>query len=231
MLNFRPENWVIYAGLLVAVFALEGCSTVRTTQPPETATEQLLISTAVDHAVARLNLKITPGTKVFVDAQYFRAPLYSQYAIASVRNRLLQLGARLVNNRKKSNVVVELRSGAQSINHHQLLIGVPAIPIPVPLVGIVTTPELALFEENRQVGIAKMAIASYKRNGALIASTGALYGTSHDTHWTVLLAFSWTTQNIMQKAGKKSAAFSRRLPLARSDGEVARSHLAVDPGG
>lgn len=171
----------MYAGLLVVVFALEGWSTVRTTQPPETATEQLLISTAVDHAVARLNLKITPGTKVFVDAQYFRAPLYSQYAIASVRNRLLQLWARLVNNRKRANVVVELRSGGQSINHHQLLIGVPAIPIPVPLVGIVATPELALFEENRQVGIAKMAITSYKRNGALIASTGALYGTSHDT--------------------------------------------------
>ena len=171
----------MYAGLLVVVFALEGWSTVRTTQPPETATEQLLISTDVDHAVARLNLKITPGTKVFVDAQYFRAPLYSQYAIASVRNRLLQLWARLVNNRKRANVVVELRSGGQSINHHQLLIGVPAIPTPVPLVGIVATPELALFEENRQVGIAKMAITSYKRNGALIASTGALYGTSHDT--------------------------------------------------
>lgn len=199
MLNCRPRICVLYAGLLAVVFALAGCSTARTTQPPETATEQLLISTAVDHAVARLNLKIAPGTKVFADAQYFRAPLYSQYAIASVRNRLLQLGARLVSNRKNSNMVVELRSGAQSINHHQLLIGVPAIPIPVPLVGIVTTPELALFEENRQVGIAKMAITSYNRNGVLSASTGPLYGTSHDTHWTILLAFSWTTQNIMPK--------------------------------
>lgn len=203
MLNSRRNFWFFSAGAMIAALALGGCATTRITQPPETATEQLLISTAIDHAVAHLDLKIEPGTKVFVNSQYFHAPLYSDYAIACVRDRLLHLGARLVNSPKDANMVIELRSGAQSINHHKLLIGVPAIPIPVPLVGIVTTPEIALFEKNQQIGIAKIGISAYGKRGALAASMAPLYGTSHDTHWIALLAISWTTQNIMPDSTRK----------------------------
>lgn len=182
------------------MLALGGCTTTRTTQPSQTATEQLLISTAVAHAVAHLDLKIAPGTKVFVNTKYFHAPLYSKYAVASVRNRLLHLGARLVKSSKHADMVVELRSGAQSINHNDLLFGLPKIPIPIPLAGTVTTPKIALFEENQQKGIAKIGITTYGKNGELNASTAPLYGTSHDTHWTALLAISWKTQDIMPKS-------------------------------
>jgi hypothetical protein len=194
-------EWARWA-MLAAMIGLAGCTTERLTEPGNTATEQLLISTAVDHAVARLDPEIPPGTKVFVDDQYFGsepgdAALYAKYAVASIRDHLLREGVRLVDDRKTADMVAELRMGGQSIDHSDLLIGLPAIPVPIPLAGTVTTPKVALFEDDRQTGIAKLAITAYDREGALTASTGPVYGKSDKTHWTVLLFISWTTQDLL----------------------------------
>jgi hypothetical protein len=104
---------------LTAVLALAGCTTVRSTEPNQTATEQLLITTAIDHAAAELKPAIPTGSKVFVDPQYFDAAgdsaPYPKYAMGAVRDELLQEGAHLVADRKSADIVVEPRSGAQSI--------------------------------------------------------------------------------------------------------------------
>ncbi|MGO8921221.1 MAG: DUF6655 family protein [Stellaceae bacterium] len=178
---------------------LAGCSTIRLTEPGQTANEQLLISVAVDHAVAQLNPAIPAGTKVFVDAQYFDSDpaLYTKYAVASIRDRLLQQGAQLVDDRKSADMVAELRTGGQSINHDDFLIGLPAIPIPIPLTGTVTTPKIPLFENDKQTGIAKLAMTAYGKDGALTASTGPVYGASNLTHDVVLLFISWTSQDLL----------------------------------
>lgn len=193
---------------LVAVVALNGCTTDRLTEPGQTATEQLLISTAVDHAVARLDPAIPVGTKVFVNSQYVDtapgdAALYTKYFVASVRDLLLRHGARLVDDRKSADMVAELRTGGQSIDHHDFLIGIPAIPIPIPLVGTVTTPKIALFDHDRQTGIAKMAVTAVAKDGALAASTGPTYGSSDKTDFTLLLFISWTDQDLLPPSETK----------------------------
>ncbi|MEJ0068353.1 MAG: DUF6655 family protein [Pseudomonadota bacterium] len=195
--NARRARLVASALML----ALAGCTTDRLTEPGQTATEQLLISTAVDRAVDQLNPTIPAGTTVFVDAQYFDnapgdAALYTKYAVASIRDRLLHQGARLVDDRKAADMIAELRTGGQSVDHHDFLIGVPAIPIPIPLAGTVTTPKLSLFETDRQTGIAKLAITAFGKDGALTASTGPIYGKSDLTHKVVFLFFAWTHQDI-----------------------------------
>jgi hypothetical protein len=76
--------------------------------------------------------------------------------------------------------------------------GLPTIPVPIPLTGTVQTPELALFKRDNQRGIAKLALTVYgAKSGTLAGSTGAVYGDSDDTRWTVLLVFGWDTQNIL----------------------------------
>lgn len=192
-------------GALVASLALAGCTTDRLTEPGQAATEQLLISTAVDRAVGELEPTIPAGTKVFVDAQYFDnapgdAALYSKYAIASIRDRLLQRGAHLVDDRKAADMIAEVRTGGQSIDHHDFLVGIPSIPLPIPLAGTLVTPKIALFEKDRQRGIAKLAITAMDRNGALAASTGPTYGGSDHTSWTVLVMFSWKDKDVRPEA-------------------------------
>jgi hypothetical protein len=207
--RYRALAWRALLPAL-ATLALAGCSTARLTEPAQTATEQLLVTTAVDHAVGALKPPITPGSKVFVDAQFFDsdgAIVLPKYTIGAVRDLVLRSGSDLVDDRKAADQIVELRDGTQSIDHHGFLIGLPSIPIPIPAVGSMTTPEIALFKRDRQKGVSKIALTVYDaKSGALAGSTGAVYGTSQDTSWTVLLLISWDTDDISPPEEPKPAS-------------------------
>jgi hypothetical protein len=189
---------------LAAAFLLAGCTTDRITEPYQTASEQLLVTTAVDHAIDNLKLPIARGSKVYVDPRFFDVDpsgnnvIMSRYTIGAVRDLVLRAGGDLVDNRKTADLIVEMRNGGQSIDHKTFLVGLPTIPVPIPLTGTVQTPELALFKRDNQRGISKIALTIYgTKSGALVGSTGPIYGDAHDTSWTVLLVFGWDKQNIL----------------------------------
>jgi hypothetical protein len=199
---------ILAALSMLAALCLGGCASQRDTQPTRTANEELLISTATDHAAEQLKLQIPPGTKVFVDASNFggtdsREVFDGRYAIGTLRDRLLKNGVKLVADRGGAEMVVEARSGSLSINQHALLVGLPAVPIPIPLAGTVTTPEIALFKRSEEQGIAKFATTAYDaKDGTLKDSSGAAYGFSHQTEWVVLLFISWTRSDLIPEDAK-----------------------------
>ncbi|HZD24956.1 MAG TPA: DUF6655 family protein [Alphaproteobacteria bacterium] len=185
--------------ILAALLALAACSTERETDPPRTATEQLLISRAADRAITRLNLPIPPGTKVFVDASNFQS-IDSGYAIGAIKDRLLRDGAKLVDDKKAAQTVVEIRSGALSIDNQADLVGVPRTKLPIPLAGDLTIPEIAIYKERLRQGVAKLAATAYDaKDGALEGSTGSEYGFSHEKEWTVLFAVSWKRDDLLPR--------------------------------
>ncbi len=190
--------------LLAAALLLTGCTTNRVTEPYQTATEQLIVSSAVDHAIDNLKPPIPRGSKVYVDATLFDGDtggndvVLPRYTIGAVRDLILRNGGDLVDDHNAADLIVELRNGGQAIDHKTLFVGVPTIPVPIPFAGTVQTPELALFKSDNQHGISKLALTVYAaKSGTLAGSTGAIYGDSDDTRWTVLLIFGWDTQNIM----------------------------------
>ena len=179
--------------------AVSACTTVRETSPPRTATEELLISTAADRAADRLSPAIPGGTKVFVDASYLDGTDV-KYATAAIRDRLLKLGAHLVVDRKSADMVVELRSGALSIDEHSFLLGIPAFPVPIPLAGTLEFPEIALYKRVERKGIAKFAATGYDANsGALKDSASAQYGLSHHIDWVLLFFIDWHKDDVLPK--------------------------------
>lgn len=181
----------------MAALLLGGCAVTRDTQPPRTATEEMLISAAADRAADALRPHFAPGAKVFVDAQYFDGT-DAKYTIGAIRDRLAQNGARLVADRKSADMVVEIRSGAQSIDQNSLLIGLPSINVPIPLAGQVQTPEVAFFKRAKEVGVSKIAATGYgEKDGAYAMTLGPEYGFSHETKWTVLFFISWMTQDFL----------------------------------
>ena len=189
-------------GRIAAIFfalLLAGCTTVRVTEPPRTATEELLISSAADRAAEKLSADISPRSKVFVDSQYFEGT-DAKYAVAAIRDRLLREGANLTDDRKSADTVIEIRSGAQSINNESTLIGIPSFQIPIPLAGSFTFPEIALYKEEERTGVAKMAMTGYgEKDGKLELSDGPEYGFSHRTKYTVLFFVSWTDDDSIPK--------------------------------
>src|SRR5215475_6107863 len=94
----------------VLLLLLGACTVARESNPPRTATEEMLISTAIDRAVEGLKLDIPKGTSVYVDSSNFDG-YDSKYAVASVAERLLVLGGRLETDRAKADTVVALQAG------------------------------------------------------------------------------------------------------------------------
>lgn len=137
--------------------------------------------------------------KIFVDAQYFDG-IDAKYTISAIRDQLAKDGAHLVADRGAADVVVEIRSGAQSIDDHSFLIGIPSFDVPIPLSGAVKLPEVALFKKAQETGKTKIAMTGYdQKTGTYRFTVGPDYGYSHQTNWTVLLLISWTTDDIYPK--------------------------------
>src|SRR5690348_1502436 len=60
----------LWYGAAAALVLLSGCGTTRMTDTQRTATEQLLISNAIDQSVSRIDVSALAGKRVFLDAQY-----------------------------------------------------------------------------------------------------------------------------------------------------------------
>jgi hypothetical protein len=185
------------AALLCTAMAT-GCATARSTAPARTASEQLLISAAADRAAAQLSLGIPKGTRVFVDTRYFQG--YDDgYSIAAIRAQMMKSGLMIMDDRAQAEAVITVSSGALSTDQKSLLIGLPQLTVPyIPAGNSVTVPEIALFKQAEEKGVAKFVATGYDaKTGKLLATTDPRYGFAHNTNHTVLLFFSWSTGDVI----------------------------------
>jgi len=189
--------------LLLATIALSACTTIRESNPQRTATEELLISTAVDRAIAQVNLKIPAGTKVFVNADQLDGS-DGKYAAGEMKDRLLRNGAHLVDDKGKADAVVEIRSGALSVDDKQTLVGIDTFDAPIPLAGTAKIPQIALYRDKERQGAAKIAAFGYSTaDGKLIDASGPQFGYSHTDEQVLLFFFSWRSSDLPKE--KKSS--------------------------
>lgn len=191
------------APVVACAFVLAACSTQRESEPARTATEQLLFSTAAERAADKLALNLQPGTRVFVDPAYVEGT-DSKYLMSTLRDRVLKRGAALAEGKDKADVVLEPRVGAISVDRDKTLLGIPEMKIPVPLAGPIETPEIALFRKGSRQGVIKVATTAYDaKSGALIQSLEPVVGFANKNDWTVLLFFSWDSNDLMAEPDRK----------------------------
>lgn len=189
----------------LVLLLLAGCSTARETTTARTATEELLVSSAAERAAKALVPGLPTRGSVFIDTTNFEA-LDGKYAISAVQDALLRHGCSLAPKRDGADIVVLLSSGTLAINESESLVGIPALTLPIPLTGAVTTPKVAFFDAERKQGVAKfLATAIDARTGKLILSSGPRIGLSRDTHYTLFLLASWRRQDILPKPGETLA--------------------------
>jgi hypothetical protein len=187
-------GWVSLAGLLGS-----GCLQTRMTEPPRTAVEQLLISTAADRSLQQVPWEMFKGRKVFVDTNYFEA--YDRgYVLGTMRDLLSIHGALLATNIGDAEVVLEPRSGALSTDSSSSLLGVPAIPVPIPFAGTFTSPELPLWKTEKHFSTAKIAVLAYEQKSRKhVYSTGPVVGRAAHKYYKLLGYLSVTRTDIPEK--------------------------------
>jgi hypothetical protein len=188
--------------LTAIAFVIAGCASQSMTNPPRAATEQLLLSTSADRALAAADLNVFIGRKVFLDTTYFDS-YDSAYAIGEIRDALSRAGALLVPDSKSADIILEARSGALSVDSDTSLLGIPTLVIPIPFVGPLQIPELAFYKTEPQNSYAKIALLAYANQSRKhVYSSGPLLGRSYNKYHEILFA-SWITTDIPEKQKTK----------------------------
>lgn len=186
-------------GMLLVAAGCSGCLQTNMTEPPRSAMEQLLLSTAADRALDHADLSALANRRVFVDTNYFES-YDSAYALGTVRDALNRSGALLVRNITNADVVVEPRSGALSIDRADSLIGIPTTAIPIPLAGTLPIPEVALYKSQKQYSTAKIALLAYENpSGRHVYSSGSLVGRALTKYYKFLGFISYTSTDVPEK--------------------------------
>jgi len=180
--------------LFLLIFAAGGCATIRVTDPAHTATEQFLMSQAITAALKQLNVDALRDRKVWLETGYFtgaeqvvvngevRQRMFTTpeqaFAAAELRERLLLGGARIVQDKKLADIIVEVRSGGIGIDRLENLIGVPASVLGGGVAGSATSAAQGRTTRNPSLnGIQASSSMGVRSNGHLVDGREATPGT------------------------------------------------------
>jgi hypothetical protein len=199
----------IFIFVVIALFA-SGCASSLVTNPPRSATEQLLLSSAADRAMSSVNLDMFAGRTVYLDDTYFDS-YDSKYAEGEIRDALFRAGALLMDKESNADIIIEARSGALAIDNDTILFGIPNMSVPIPLSVPIEIPEIAFYKTQTQHSYAKFALLAYaNQSRAHIYSSGPLDGKAyHDYH--KILFISWVATDIPEKAKSEKKAEKYRI--------------------
>lgn len=171
-------QWLRVIIFILPLLAFAGCGSTKS----YTATEQLLMSDAVDATVAKLDFSPLSGKQVFLDSTYLKtvkSPLLidSDYVISSLRQQMVGAGVYLVEAREDADLIAEARLGALGLDGHTVTYGVPASSslagasaaiANTPILPIL--PEISFARREAKTGAAKLAVFAYERD-------------SHEPYW------------------------------------------------
>lgn len=165
-------------GWIAIVLAIAtGCGTTRDKQ----ATEQMLLSDAVDRAVARLDFSPLAGETVYLDTTYLNQVkgatgttfVNADYIISSIRQQMVLAGCLLQETKDTAEFIAEARVGVLGNDAHDVNYGVPGSPnlsaaasaatfmgtsVPLP-----TLPEISFARKTDETAATKIAVFAYHR--------------------------------------------------------------------
>jgi len=171
---------------------LVGCTSASTSNTARTATEQILISNAVDQSLDKMDFRPFSGRTVYFEEKYIDC-VDKAYVISSIRHRLMKAGAQLVDKADAAEVVVEARSGGVGTAHADSFMGVPEIVLP----GMMTIPELRIATRTKQTGVAKIGILAYDaKTKESLGPGGIALSRSQDNNWYVLGVGPYQSGNV-----------------------------------
>ncbi|QDT50280.1 hypothetical protein Pan258_43370 [Symmachiella dynata] len=159
--------------LVFLAACLGGCGTTRWSDTPRTATEQRLISNAIDESVNSIDVSPLAHQKVFFDTSNIDDSVQQKYLISSLKYHLLRNGCYVLEKKEEADYVVEARAGVIGTDHHDLLIGIPESSLGAGIPGMpASLPEMALYKKTNQLGEAKIGLFAYHRtDGNLVWSS------------------------------------------------------------
>jgi hypothetical protein len=142
--------------LVLAAALCAGCTSTKQSNTARTATEQLLISNAVDQSLNKIDFTPLDGSAVFVEEKYIDC-VDKGYIIGSIRHKLLQAGALPAAKLEEADAVLEVRSGGVGTDVTSSYLGIPGFTAP----GMLGIPDIKIVTHDSQKAVAKIGIVVY----------------------------------------------------------------------
>jgi hypothetical protein len=148
-----------------------GCGSTREYQ----ATEQLVISDAVDESISKIDFRPMSGRKVYLDTSYLRNVkeagfVNSDYVTSALRQQIVAAGCLIQDSSQDAELIIEARLGTLGLDNHRVTFGVPennslgtASQFIPGSPAIPTIPEIALAKRESREAAAKVAAFAYDR--------------------------------------------------------------------
>ena len=187
------------AGILAVTVAMvvSGCADPQITRTGRNAIEQLLLSTAVDRTVSKLDFRMLSGEKVKIDYTNLAPQVDKNYVQATLESHISHAGAVIALKPEEAKYVLRPFSATLATEDNKIMLGTPELPIPIPQVSLsIVIPEIPIFKRIRRIGVCKLAVEILDaKTNKQIAMVGPAISSSVNTNWIVLF-FPFTTRDF-----------------------------------
>ncbi len=171
-LSYRCSAERVACGMVVFLLVLiqsTGCAV----KSQRGATEQLLLSDAVDQAIGGIDFSVLAGKSVFLDTSYITRAngpniINSDYVISSIRHQLTAASCMIQPKREDAEIVVEPRVGTLGTDGNEIIYGIPASDLGKAMtaasaspVSLGLLPEVSLGRRHSQHAVAKVIVYAY----------------------------------------------------------------------
>ncbi len=164
--------FLLPAVLLTIISLISGCGTTKTQE----ATEQMVLSSAVDNSIAAIDFRPLTGHRVYFDDKYIKNAkpssfVNADYVISSMRQQIMAAGCLLQDSPDAAEIIIEGRIGTLGADDHRVTYGIPennvlgvAANLVAPASGsIPALPEIAVARRDAREAAAKVAAFAYHR--------------------------------------------------------------------
>lgn len=197
---------VLYVAALCAVFLAVGCSTPFTTNTKRSAVEQYLLATTIERLTEHAGLGKYAGKKIFFDYSYLKTQEDQIYLQGRLEMIMSKYNCLIVPKQQEADVMIQPLCGVLATDYNTILLGTPALPIPVPDTGIsVVIPEIPIFKlyDRKAYGSISFNIFDAKTRKPLEVIPEIRASTSHK-NWVVLL-IPFKTRNFSMSDTKDTS--------------------------
>ena len=167
----RSNRLVMFMIALLSGFVV-GCGTTR----EYNATQQLVMSDAVDRSISSIDFRPMSGRKVYLDTSYLRHVkgggfVNSEYATSALRQQIVAAGCLIQDTSQDAEIIIEARIGTLGADDHRVTFGIPenkglasAVSLIPGAPAIQSIPEIAFARRESREAAAKIAAFAYDRD-------------------------------------------------------------------
>ncbi len=160
---------LFFCAALVVFFG--GCGTTT----KRLATEQLLMSNAVDEAIDQIDFSSLQNHNVYLDTSFLKPIegigfVNADYIISSLRQKLTTAQCRIQEEKEKADIIVEPRVGALGTNGHEVTYGLPqtsalstATAVLAHTPALPAIPEISVGRSDAHSAVAKIIVYAFER--------------------------------------------------------------------